>query len=326
VRLLLLTLAVQSVIYAVQSTLGVSFTLEGDVIAQDVVPRPGGTVSTNPAGFASFIMPLLLIAVARLTDRERQDGTLWLLAVIGLGLAAIGLTYTRVAWAGLAGALVWLFVAARARGKLRPSTARWVIIGAVVAGVACWPLMAMRLAESPNSEAYEERAGLMRIALEVVAAHPLTGIGTGAYSQRFKDYLPGDLPDQWLYTVHNEYLLRAAEVGVVGGVAFVALLVAGFGVTRRLIRAPDLTLRTLGLGCSAGLLALAWQMYWVPWRGFEYNAMLWFLLGVCDAAAARLAADAQDAGSTEINRGAAGRAAPGRSSAPRSGADPLQGT
>jgi hypothetical protein len=26
-------------------------------------------------------------------------------------------------------------------------------------------------------------------------------------------------------------------------------------------------------------------MYWVPWRGFGYNALFWFMLGIIEAAA-----------------------------------------
>lgn len=325
VRLLLITLAIQSVIYALQSYLGLTFTLEGDVLTQDAIPRPGGTVSTNPAGFASFIMPLLLIALARLLDRERRDALLPLATVIVLGLMAIGLTYTRVAWAGLAGAIAWLLLVARSRGTLRTGRAQAVVASAVVVGLLCWPLMAARLVEAPVRDAYDERAGLMRIAMQVIKAHPFTGIGTGTYGQRFKDYLPAGMPEQWLYTVHNEYLLRAAEAGIGAAIAFIALLVVGFRVAHGLTRDPDHRLRTFGLGFSAALLALAWQMYWVPWRGFEYNALLWFMLGVTGAAASLATPAAQDARSTGNSCGAGGRVPPS-SSAPRSGAAPLHGT
>jgi len=34
---------------------------------------------------------------------------------------------------------------------------------------------------------------------------------------------------------------------------------------------------------SMMLIALVWQMTWVPWRGFSYNAMFWMFLGLIDA-------------------------------------------
>jgi O-antigen ligase len=150
--------------------------------------------------------------------------------------------------------------------------------------VALMPLIQRRLEESV-SDAYDERAGLMRIAFEVIKAHPVFGVGPGAYSHVFKEYLPAGM-DQWLYTVHNEYLLRAAETGIIGGIAFVWLLLAALRQSRDLLRyssSPEI--RALALGWGAALLYLAWQMYWVPWRGFGYNALFWFMLGIIEAAA-----------------------------------------
>jgi len=77
----------------------------------------------------------------------------------------------------------------------------------------------------------------LRIAVRAIEAHPLLGLGPGAYGYLYKAYLPDDLPRQWLYTVHNEYLLRAAETGIPGGVAFVVLLVAALRLAMRLSRA-----------------------------------------------------------------------------------------
>ena len=39
------------------------------------------------------------------------------------------------------------------------------------------------------------------------------------------------------------------------------------------------------IGMTAGMLAVCWQMYWVPWRGFSYNAILWLLLGAGEGVA-----------------------------------------
>lgn len=335
VRLLLLTLAIQSVIYFAQSELGTSFTLEGDIIAQGDIPRPGGTVSTNPAGFASFILPILFIAMTRLMMRGRARGRVLVGLLVAAGTIAIGLTYTRAAWVAFAIGSVWLLGVLAHRNTI--GARRMLAVVLVAAGVAAVfaPMMGKRDEESPLADAYDERAGLMRIAMNAIAAHPIVGLGPGAYGQVYKAYVPSDLPQQWLYTVHNEYLLRAAETGIPGGIAFVALLIAGFRLAMRLSRARQYTLSTMALGWSAGLLALAWQMYWVPWRGFEYNALLWFMLGLTEAGA-RIAGASERAGGprpgqgtgwTEMSVGGGGAgAADANSSAPTSGALPLHGT
>ena len=157
----------------------------------------------------------------------------------------------------------------------------------IVAGLALLPTMSERLLRdygaTPQSSAWEERWGLMRIAFNMIAQHPLTGVGPGAYMYVYKEYIPAGL-QQWVWVVHNEFLLRAAETGVPGAIAFIALIVAGFRMGIRLLRSKRLDLVTAGAGWIAALTALVWQMSWVPWTGFTYNAMLWFMLGLMDAA------------------------------------------
>lgn len=284
VRLLFWSLAIQCAIYFVQSAMGLSFTLEGDKIEQGVVPRPGGTVATNPAGFASFAIPILMVAMARFLLSPRRHERRYLAVLVLMGVIAIGLTFTRVAWAGLVLSFIFLMVTAWQRGFLSATRLTWVLISLCAMGATLAPIMLLRMSESPLDEAYAERSGLMKIAFEMIRANPLTGVGPGAYSSVYKRYLPETLGNQWLYTVHNEYLLRAAETGLLGAVAWVLLLWLGFRLARRLSRVRIYEVQTLGLGWAAGLLALAWQMYWVPWDGFQYNALLWFFLGLSVAA------------------------------------------
>ena len=40
----------------------------------------------------------------------------------------------------------------------------------------------------------------------------------------------------------------------------------------------------LGVAAVAAIPALMFQMSWVNWTGFAYNAMLWCLLGLVDGA------------------------------------------
>jgi O-antigen ligase len=296
VALLSITLIVQSLVYMVQSSLGMTFTLTGYVIeADDRLPRPGGTVSTNPAGFASYIVPILMVNIAALLSaRGPRRWRTW--TCVALGLVALVLTFTRAAWGGFALALACTVALGRRTGQIRTRAVVCVVVIGALAVAALSPMIALRLQESV-ADAYSERAGLMRIAIDVITTHPLVGIGPGAYEHRFKEFVSEDLRDQWLYTVHNEYLLRAAEAGVVAGIAYVWLLLRGFRQSVRVAsRATDSDVRAMALGWTGGLIALAWQMYWVPWRGFAYNSILWLMLGIIEGAdrllTARTAPDA----------------------------------
>ena len=283
-RLLLVVLAIQCVIYFIQSALGVGFNLEGDKIEQGTVPRPGGTVSSNPAGFASFAIPILMVAMARFLMSARRYERRYLAVLIAMGVTAVGLTFTRVAWAGLLVSSAMLVMTTWRRGFLPTRGIVWIAVALAITLAALAPGILYRNEEAPLDEAYSERHGLMLIALEIIREHPLTGVGPGAYAYVYKRHLPENLGDQWLYKVHNEYLLRTAESGIAGGIAWVLLLVTGFRLARQLSRIPVFAIQTLGLGWSAGILALAWQMYWVPWDGFQYNVLLWVFLALTIAA------------------------------------------
>ena len=309
VKLLFVCLAMQSLVYFFQSATGMTFTLTGKVIAEGEVPRPGGTVSTNPAGFASFIIPILFIAVTRfVTVGAPMTFRSGLLVVMGIG--ALVLTVTRASWgAFVLGAMILVFLAIR-RGVLRPRALPAFAAAAFVLFLAAWPMMAMRLKTASVSDSYDERATLMEIALRVIAAHPITGVGAGAYPHTYKAYVGNT--HGWLYTVHNEYLLRTAETGIPGGIAFVALIIASLRQALRVSRATakSRTLWTLGLGWAAALLGLCFEIYWDEWRGFTYNAVLWMMLALTEVAE-RLAGTApqkktQGTGSTEISDGALG--------------------
>ncbi|MFM8408822.1 MAG: O-antigen ligase family protein [Alphaproteobacteria bacterium] len=286
VRLLLVSLATQSIVYYLESALARTFTPEGDIIPlSPTIPRPGGTVATNPAGFASYVIPLIIIALARYSI-EKPGQRFRTAAVAAMGTIAVGLTFTRAAWGGLAMALTIFFaVGSRRRMVSRRSVA--AVMGAILLAAALFgPGMYRRHVEEQSFDtAGQTRWGLILIAFRVIAAHPFVGVGAGAYGQVYKQYVPYWLPNQWMFTVHNEYVLRAAETGILGGAALILLIVLGLRQAWRLTAAPGFATRTTALGWGSGLFYLAWQMLWVPWRGFEYNALFWLFMGLMEAAA-----------------------------------------
>lgn len=289
VRLLLVILATQSAIYFVQSRTGTTFDFMGDLSDAGSIPRPGGTVSSNPAGFTSFIMPALMItcAIAIAAGTLRSRG--WMLCLLLLGTMAIGLSFTRAAWIGFALGFTTIVILGWRRRAISGRVAFAIAAIACIGVAALLPTMMTRVSEdygalgdTPAAATLEERWGLARIAMAIIADHPATGIGPGAYAQIFKGYAQGS--DQWLFTVHNEFLLRAAETGIAGATAFAVLLVMAFRIALRLTRGRPSLVSVTALGWCGALVALIWQMNWVPWIGWSYNAMLWVMLGLMDAA------------------------------------------
>lgn len=215
ITLLMAVLCVQCLVYFVQTALGITFTLTGEVIeSHGGFGRHGGTVSTRPAPFASFILPLLFIPISRFLV-VGHGGTRWRMGLLAaMGGAALVLTFTRAAWAGFALGFVWLVGLGLKRGLIRPLRL-WFIAGALgLVVLVMLPQVLVRLGSDHGSD-YEERLRLIRMAWNVIQAHPILGVGAGSYSFVFRQYQPYKLldADVWVYIVHNVYLLRWAEAG-----------------------------------------------------------------------------------------------------------------
>jgi putative inorganic carbon (hco3(-)) transporter len=287
VKCLMAVLLMQSVIYFIQNAVGIGFNLRGELITRGAtqfeVQRHGGTVGTTPSVFASFILPLLFIAISRffLTRDRRERRRMMLLS--GIGTFALLLTVTRAAYVGFALGMLWMIVLiARRRG----STSR---VGAFIA-VTClaiailWPVMSMRTGERNVRSAYDTRKALMQTAWRVIEDNPVLGVGAGAYAFVFRQYLTPDVEREWVYVVHNVYLLRWAETGILGILSLLALWLLGLRDAWRATRSADPGTAALAVGWSAGLVALMWEMWWDMNLGFQPEAVVWFLLGMIQAA------------------------------------------
>lgn len=290
IALLFTILGIQASVYFVQSALGITFDFLGNTLEEGDVPRPGGTVSTNPAGFVSFIMPALMMASAIALSKFRRAVSRSSLILMIMGVGAVGLSFTRAAWIGLVvGFLAIGIIGARRKWlDLRMIVIVFTVIS--VGGIALLPKMLDRVSSDyqvngggPSNDTYNERMGLNKIAFNIIAHNPLLGVGPGAYSHEYKAYVPPGL-NQWLSTVHNTYLLWAAEIGIAGGFVFIGIIATGLRVAYRLSRTPTSVVSICATGWLSAVLVLAWMMFWVPWTGFAYNGMFWFMLGVMDSA------------------------------------------
>jgi O-antigen ligase len=58
----------------------------------------------------------------------------------------------------------------------------------------------------------------------MIGDHPLLGIGANNFALLLPQYVTAAFSQDWLYLVHNRYLLVWAETGTLGLLAFVSLL------------------------------------------------------------------------------------------------------
>ncbi|MBU0617730.1 MAG: O-antigen ligase family protein [Planctomycetes bacterium] len=259
--------------------------------------RPGFPIG-NPGALASCMLPAILIAGALLIGSIRRPGQQGELANWRRVIAAVatllplcwcfGLAGSRAAWVGLVGGIAGVsFLRARRR-------IRWIVVIAVLATAAlgAWYFssgkqditMARGATIRFRVYAWQYAAGLW-------SQRPISGTGAGSYPQlagalsrwdRILDPAAFQAQEGLVEHAHNELFEIFAEIGLVGGVTFVAGYLATLVAASALLRtnlSPER--RWLLLGLVAGVIALLVDaMFGVGLRLPGTPAVFYTLLGV----------------------------------------------
>lgn len=186
---------------------------------------------------------------------------LFAVAGVAWGLIACGvvLGFTRAAWLGAAGAMLYLVW--HSKRKLM-----WAAPVAV-AGMLVAPGVRSRLVSTlrPHGQldSNQHRIVCWRTGLNMIRAHPWFGVGPEIVGRKFMDYLPPDvkppLPEGWYGHLHNIYLQYAAERGIPTGLALaamLALMLADFTRAARRLPSGRSDLKFLLHGSAAAVIAV----------------------------------------------------------------------
>ncbi len=220
----------------------------------------------NPfAGYLGMLVPILAaFLLSRPSRRERNAAV-----IIGvLVAAALAASLSRGAWVGIGIALATmaLFWSRRSRlllaiGAIASAPVAALVflnlLPAEVTGRLATVLDYFRFIDvrtetaTPENWALLERVAHWQAALDMIAAHPLLGVGAGNYPAVYEEFMvPG-----WtepLGHAHNYYLNMAAETGIPGLLLYVVLLaVASLSVVRWLVQHPDRRGEAAGHGSAA---------------------------------------------------------------------------
>ena len=162
-----------------------------------------------------------------------------LLAAMGLGLATLLLTFSRAAWLGaVLGGVVMLGLSlwSRYQGHWSPKPSSLALVAVLFLAIGFafaainWPLLQPRLgltSQGVEIRSVESRAMEVGAAGQLIQLRPVLGVGIGNYPTAlyhlareavaaYPDYQP----------VHNVLLLTSAELGLLGGALWLALIVA----------------------------------------------------------------------------------------------------
>jgi O-antigen ligase len=219
--------------------------------------------------FLAVVM-LGLAAVLVWTNRARD---MWIVtAVLAVLMAGLVLTLSQSSFAAL---LLGLLVLAGARWS--PRWALGVGTAALVIG-ALFVLVApssvrLNLSSSKSADtATSGRYDLVKGGVNLFAAKPLEGYGSGAFSRAYRRAEQGSV-ERAVSASHTIPITIAAEQGIPGVLWYVALLVVGFGVLLRGVRGDPV--RAAIAAAFAGLVLHTWS-----YASFLEDPLTWALLGL----------------------------------------------
>jgi putative inorganic carbon (HCO3(-)) transporter len=297
---LLFLLAVQSSValaqYATKTNVGSLSDMVGETIgsirevevATGYLFRARGTLTTDTAlsQWFDLLLPFTFsLVLARRVNRTTRAS---LLALLGMGMVALVLTFTRGAWVGsLAGmaAVVALWL----RNRWFKVTNLLFVLGlAAVAGTLILPLSGLVLTRWSGSEQNSliVRRNLDTAALAMIRQYPVFGVGWDNFAERAPDYGVGLSWQQEgaIHKAHNLYLALASEAGLPGLVIFLALLLVLFHVGWKTLHVNDPWLETITIGILGSFVAVLVHGL-VAWGLVTYSVfpLFWLLMGLLAA-------------------------------------------
>lgn len=178
------------------------------------------SVFLNPNPYSEYLLFYIALALAlALTEKRAPRVVAGVLLVLACG--TLGMTYTRGSWIGLiAGGLVGMLLL-----DFRALTA--FLAACVVALLAIPGALTRFLSGLSVGDSTQSRVSLWRLALYMIAKSPVIGVGIGGYPAAIEAEVavhPEMAAGLDALKPHNSFLLLAAEIGVIGGIAFIWLV------------------------------------------------------------------------------------------------------
>jgi O-antigen ligase len=283
-------LAVLAVLQQLAHAYGSSFYGFAEVAADRGFLRSSGPLNAN--FFAQVLVAAAFLALYLGLGGARQRSRLGGFAAAALCVGAIWFTYSRGSLLVLCAMLVVVAVLRRVRPRVAAATLVVVVVG--VAAVAPnraavkeqFRAAIAAFSDTAPSEGDYSIAGRRSenlAALRMFTDHPIIGVGTGNYPARYLEYSEEIGLDQRAEArnAHSLYLQQLSEIGIVGSIAFVALLWLGLNGAwraRRILAERD---KLLAEGIFVALLGFLLNGIFLH---LAYENYFWLVLGLALAA------------------------------------------
>jgi putative inorganic carbon (hco3(-)) transporter len=271
-----------------------NFTMKGDRIEGLV-----GGMFGNPNDLAAALNMLIPMAVALVL---MSAGAMRLLyAVCGLLLVCgVVVTFSRAGFitlAAVSGVMLWKFGRGSRSSVMLATLAASVLLFSVFSGAYRSRLLTIFDPNSDSSGSAQERVALLERGLDLILRHPIVGLGIGNFH---------------IYSIHekvahNSYVETAAELGVIGLLAYLIIILAPLrGLARIEMKTlmsgsrNDLDAKYLSIGLQTVLIAYMVNSFF---NSIQYLWYLYYAAGF--AVALRLIYAAEGAARANKGRAAA---------------------
>jgi O-antigen ligase len=247
--------------------------------------RVGGTIG-SPNYAAAYLGMLITLAICiRQMSVPPYLRRLTIPTVLLCGLA-LALTYSRGGWIELAISIAILLGARSMRNGISSQTIAVVAISVALISSCLLTSnpISRRFFADDNGSAHS-RVPLMHLAFNMTSANPVLGVGANNFAAVMSNYAGTEFRHEWLYTVHNQFLLVCSETGLIGLAAYLWIY---FDIIRRGWRfwnTRDKMFAPLGLGIVAAICGFISHMFVEPFSSGGVLQLIWIsmaLLAVCD--------------------------------------------
>lgn len=244
---------------------------------------PGQGANANIVG--GMLVTILPLALALLFSHRRREQ---ILGAVALGPILIGLLVlqARGAWFALLGSMA---IGAALWRRWFVPVIFVLLLGALyvnqqMGGAETLSSMIFGKIGTPTGGTLEERVALWSQAVELIRAHPLTGIGMGGYPY-VAPYAPpysAEAPGLIAPHAHNVFLQVALDTGLIGLVGYVGVMGLAFVSAWRARTFGPASPLPLAILISLAAIVLHSAGESVFWN-LKAQWLLWFLYGVAFA-------------------------------------------
>ncbi len=233
--------------------------------------RPGWVVG-DPNYFTISALLTFPAAFCLMLGSSRASERCYCAGCLGVTLLAVTLGASRGGFLGLVAA--FLFLVWHSRERLRNFVLAGVLVLPLSIVAPISPLGRLLHPSHGDTEAEDARTVTWRAGLQMMAAHPVIGIGLGNFKPLVREYEPTDTPVD--HIAHNAYIEIGAEMGLPALLLFLGILACSIytlGRVRRHARlAGQSSLWQVALGLQAGMLGSAVAIFFVSG---QYQKLLW---------------------------------------------------